>query len=171
MFVYLCGPALFYFVSVRTLQLKSYFSFIFAVPSLCLTLWSFVLLWGGSGVTTPHITYFSADSVVSKQLFYIFGVQIAILLPLLCYDVFLHYRMWRRDKALIEKYRVFHATALIVYLALGTIDQSKIVVGWPLVVFRMFYSAAFLFVYIVISRYESDKESYFLTRGELASIK
>ncbi|MEK9175205.1 MAG: hypothetical protein AAB795_01280, partial [Patescibacteria group bacterium] len=145
-FVFLGGPILFYFVGIRTLQLKSYATCMFAVPSLLLTIWSFALLLNPLGVTTPQINYFSADAVISRKLFYIFGAQILILLSLLAYDVILHFRIWYQNKILIEKYRALNSMALIVYLLLGTIDQSKIFIGWPLGVFRVLYSTSFLFV-------------------------
>ena len=138
--------------------------FVPPIVSLLLTAWSFVLLLSPNGINTPDINYFSADSVISSRLFYIFGAEIAILLLLLAYDVVLHFHAWYKNKIAIEKYLAFHSLALILYLTIGTIDQSKVFIGWPLVVFRMFYSAAFLFVYIVISRHEVDSESYLLTK-------
>lgn len=165
MFIFSCGPVLFYYVSIRTLQMRARVAVLLSILPFVFTVWSFVLLLSQWGVTIPQITYFSADAVINKKIFYVFGIQIAILLPLLTYDVFLHYCAWRKDKTIIERYRAFHSLALILYLALGTIDQAKIFIGWPLVVFRMFYSASFLFVYVVIAHYEVDKESYLLTKN------
>lgn len=163
-FVFISGPVLFYFVGKRILKMKSPALFIPPIASLLLTVWSFVLLMSPNGINTPNINYFSADSVISSSLFYIFGVEIVILLSLLMYDVVLHFRVWYKSKIVIEKYQAFHSLALILYLTIGTIDQSKVFIGWPLVVFRMFYSASFLFVYIVVSRYEINNESYLLTK-------
>ena len=50
--------------------------------------------------------------------------------------------------------------ALLVYVVLGSVDQTKEIVGWPLVVFRMLYAAAFLCTYLAVVQDHDQQEEY-----------
>ena len=73
---------------------------------------------------------------------------------------------WRRTKNQGEFYSALFSVSVGIYLLLGTIDESKVITDWPLVVFRLLYSGAFLFVYLVIVQAEAVQEKYLFSETD-----
>ena len=56
-----------------------------------------------------------------------------------------------------------YSISLLVYVVLGGVDQSKIILDWPLIVFRSLYSGAFLMAYLTIVRHEAHLEEFLIS--------
>lgn len=159
-FVYLTGLPLYYYLGIRVFhsrrvsRIATAFMTLIAVVSV-----AFLLL--PNGFSTGEVTYFTADPRLNPYSFTLFGIFAGLSLLFLIYD-FSH-RIPKQIKTPPPlSYNSFYSMALIIYVGLGIIDQSKIIIGWPLVVFRMLYAAAFLFAYLVMVQDEAKHEQYLL---------
>jgi hypothetical protein len=161
MAIFLTGPPLAYYVGLRVFhrlhiaQWMAWGSFFIALISMF-----FVLLPGG--ISEPNITYFSADSRINLLSLVLFSVEVAMLGGLLMYDCFLRLRLWRADRNKVTLYDAMYSATLLIYLFFGAIDQSKIFIDWPTIVFRVLYSIAFLITYIMITQQDALREEYFV---------
>lgn len=167
--IFFTGPALFYYVIMRvfknerTANILSSFSFILALISL----W-FVL--EPSGLPVRDVTDFSADSTINSTSFAIFSVQIGALLFLLLYHISSSRRRWWQNQDPSLLYEALYSFSILIYLIIGSIDESKIITGWPLVAFRLLYSGAFMFAYLVIRQDEEAQRNYFTDSSQVAEV-
>jgi uncharacterized membrane protein YhaH (DUF805 family) len=92
-----------------------------------------------------------------------------LILFFLLVDIGVTVRRWRHDRYPGASYEVLYSAAIVVYLALGSIDESKVLVDWPLVVFRMLYAGAFLAVYLTMAQEEASRTSYLATEAPAAA--
>ncbi len=159
--VFLTGPPLAYYLGLRVFhrlhiaQWMAWGSFFIAILSIF-----FVLL--PQGISEPDFTYFSADSRINNISFALFSIEIAFLGGLLVYDFFLRMRTWRKDHNTLILYDAMYSATLFIYLFFGAIDQSKIFIDWPTIVFRLLYSISFLAIYLMIMQEDAQREEYFI---------
>ena len=163
--VFFTGPPLFYYATMKVTSREdlaratTFASFLLGVAAV----W-FVLQ--PHGVPVRDVTFFSAEATVNLRSFSIFSFEAAIILFLLLYDIVNHLMTWRRTKNQGEFYSALFSVSVGIYLLLGTIDESKVITDWPLVVFRLLYSGAFLFVYLVIVQAEAVQEKYLFSETD-----
>lgn len=113
-----------------------------------------------NGFLPGKVTFFTADPVISSTPLAIFGVCITIFILLLIYDSVKQIYQWRRQKTGPFPYAILYSFTIIIYSGLGSIDQFKPIVDWPIVVFRICYIAAFLLSYLVVVQDEARREQY-----------
>lgn len=160
--VFFTGPPLIYYATMKVTHREdfaratSFVSFLLGVVAV----W-FVLQ--PHGVPIRDVTFFSAEATVNLRSFGIFSFEATIILFLLLYDIVNHLIAWRREKNREKFYNALFSVSVVIYLLLGTIDESKVITDWPLVVFRLLYSGAFLFVYLIIVQAEAMQEKYLLS--------
>lgn len=159
--IFFTGPALFYYIILRVFRNELTAS-ILATISFAMGLVSIWFLFQPNGVPIRDVTDFSADATINSISFAIFSIQISVLLFLLLYDIVTHLHRWRQVRNQVFLYEALYSVAIVVYVVLGSVDESKIITGWPLVAFRLLYSGAFMFAYLIITQDEEVKQTYFL---------
>jgi len=115
------------------------------------------------GLSAPVFTYFSVDSSINNISFMVFGAEIVILVLMLLYDSISKMRIWRATSNTNTLFYALYSISLLVYVVLGGVDQSKIILDWPLIVFRSLYSGAFLMAYLTIVRHEAHLEEFLIS--------
>ncbi|KKU48234.1 hypothetical protein A3H10_00210 [Candidatus Uhrbacteria bacterium RIFCSPLOWO2_12_FULL_46_10] len=158
--VFFGGPSLFYYVILRVFKSKRLAN-ILAVISFILGLISLWFVLSPNGLPVRDVTDFSTDSTINSTSFAIFSVQISVLIFLLLYNIISGWRYWRQDQNQSFLYESLYSLSILVYVILGSIDESKIITGWPLIAFRLLYSGSFLFAYLVIMQDEEAQRTYF----------
>ncbi len=123
---------------------------------------SIYLLFQEGGVLRPRIEFFSADGPINKISLLIFVSIVATIACLLAYDIGSRLYAWSKNRNIRTLYTALYSSGVLVYVAIGGLDQIKILTGGFLVVFRALYAASFLFTYIVIVKRESLEEDYFI---------
>lgn len=159
--IFFTGPALFYYIILRVFR-SEFIANILAVISFALGLVSIWFLFQPNGVPIRDVTDFSADATINSISFAIFSIQISVLLFLLLYDIITHLHHWRQDHNQVFLYEALYSVSIVIYVILGSVDESKIITGWPLVAFRLLYCGAFMFAYLIITQDEEIKQTYFL---------
>lgn len=159
--VFFTGPALFYYIILRVFRSKL-LADILAGASFALGLLSMWFLFQPKGVPIRDVTDFSADATINSVSFAIFSIQISVLLFLLLYDIITNLHHWRQYHNQSFLYEALYNVAIVIYVILGSVDESKIITGWPLVAFRLLYSGAFMFAYLIVTQEEEVKQAYFL---------
>ncbi|OGL60604.1 hypothetical protein A3H10_00685 [Candidatus Uhrbacteria bacterium RIFCSPLOWO2_12_FULL_46_10] len=117
------------------------------------------------GLVLRDLTFFSAKSFLNSGSLIIFNVEVAIIIAILIYDIATWLYRWRQSRdqnALIES---LYSIAIITYLVLGSIEQSGLIKNWTVIIFRIMYAAAFLFVYLLITQREIANENYLIEEG------
>jgi len=112
------------------------------------------------------ITFFTVDPKPSAAFLTIFGIMAGIALLLLCYYALKTFFVWKHNGKVGIPYETFYATSLIGYVILGVFDQEKIIIDWPLIVFRIFYTAVFLSAYLILSEDEAQRKDTYLIHPE-----
>ena len=159
--VFFSGPGLFYYIILRVFKNKL-MADILATASLALGLLSLWYIFGANGLPVRDVTDFSADSTVNSVSFAIFSVQISILMFLLVYNIISRWIHWREHRHQPILYEALYSLAILIYVILGSIDESKIITGWPLIAFRLFYGGAFMFAYLIMTQSEEMKQNFFV---------
>ena len=108
------------------------------------------------------MTYFSADVVLNKTSLYIFGLEVALAIILLGYNVGQKFKLWRSKHEPPALYAALYSLALLIYVGLAGLDNAKFINDWPLIFFRLLYSAIFLFTYLLIISDETHHERYLI---------
>jgi len=164
--VFASGPTLFYYLGLRVLNNRrlSIISAWISVGLGALAIWLAAL---PNGNPVRDISYFSADSTVNPASFMIFSAQAAIIFVLLVYDIARRWHDWRRHGIQKQLYQAAYSFGVVIYLGLGSIDESKMLTDWPLVVFRMLYAGGFLLVYLVITLDEKSREQNLIRSSDL----
>lgn len=159
--VFACGPPLLaytahrVFNSPRVAAMAAVFSFGLGL----LATW-FILQPGG--ITTIDVTAFSAEATINPISFGIFSIQVFFILIGLFYDVIASGRQWWRGRP-GTPFEALYSLTIILYLILGTIDESKVMTDWPLLTFRLLYAGIFLFVYLLVVEHQEAKTVYLST--------
>lgn len=159
------GPPILYYVGRRLFE-KDVVAKTLALLSFCAASVSVYFLLQPHGIGTPHIEFFSADAPINSISLRIFISEVALIAMMLLCDLVSRLYAWfqSRDKKVL--YAALYSFGVLVYVAIGGIDQMKLLTGGFLVVFRTLYAAAFLFTYVVIVKRESLEESYFTIEEE-----
>ena len=89
---------------------------------------------------------------------------------MLAYDIITHLRQWIHNRERSALFESLYSLAIVIYLILGSIEQAGLVTDWMLVVFRIFYAATFLFVYVLVMQEEIANENYWLEGNPTAII-
>jgi len=163
--VFLGGPPLFYYLLTRVFanrRLAAFGSLLSLIASLVAL--GFALRQGG--IPLDDVTPFSAEATINVRSFTIFGAEIALIVPIAIFDIVHRLRNWIKKRNQTVLYDALQTVPLLLYVLLGTIDESKVITSWPLVVFRILYVAGFLFVYIIITQEEAEQTDYFVTKSE-----
>jgi hypothetical protein len=155
--VFLTGPSLFYYLGLRVLRSRR-LAMIGAWTSIGLAGLAFIFIQAPGGMPMFNVSIFSADSTINQVSFAIFSLEVIIILGLLIYDTIWRIKDWRRRGIKPQIYQAAYSGAIILYLTLGSIDESKVLTDWPLIVFRMLYAAGFLMVYLAITQDERSRE-------------
>jgi hypothetical protein len=164
--VFFTGPPLFYYAGLRVFK-NQFVAGVLGTLSLVLGFNALVFLMQPGGLLRLEITDFSADTLLNPMSQIIFSSQIVVLVLLYIYDIGARLLLWYRGGDSSSFYNSFHSLVLILYVVLGGIDNSHIIMDWPLVVFRLLYAAAFLFGYIVINKEDAAKEKYLVCEIEI----
>lgn len=133
----------------------------------CVAVW-FVLQ--PDGIPVLDVTFFSADATINSRSFIVFSIEASAILALLLYDVVTRFQRWRQAHDATAYYEAFYSTAIIVYLVLGSIDESKVIPDWPLIGFRLLYSGAFLMAYLTLRQQEASREEYLVDQTKKESV-
>lgn len=163
--IFFTAVPLFYYLILRVFR-NEFFAVMMSVAGFILGTISIWFLLGQNGFQPLILTTFTADSAINKTSFIIYAIQAVLVFCLLLYDAFYNMVRWWRTRENAMRYESLYSFALIVYVLLGSIDQAKIILDWPLVVFRMLYSATFLFVYLIVIQEEEHKEPYLSQTSE-----
>lgn len=157
--VFFTGPPLTAYVTLRiwnrprVTMFCSLLSVVFGIAALGLVLQP-------GGLPLRDVTYFSADAAVNTTSFIIFSIEAGTLLALVLYDIVATLYRWQQTRNKATLYEVLFSVAIVIYLVLGSIDESKIIVDWPSVVFRLLYAGAFLMAYLTIIQQEATSQSF-----------
>lgn len=157
--VFLSGPPLFYYL-IRRLSGSDRYALWASLVSFLLALVAIFFVLQPNGVVIVDVSAFSADARVNDISFAIFAGEIFVGIILLFIDLWQHfkrYRLARDNKIFLEG---SYSIALLVYVLLGTIDESKIITDWPLVVFRMLYAASLLVVFVLLLQQAGREETF-----------
>ena len=159
--VFVTGPPLFYYAGLRVLQHR-WAAVALALVSCVFTAMGIYFILQPEGIVRVAVTGFSAETNLNPVSYSIFISNIAILVILMVYDLLSRLRQWfaQRNDALF--YDALYSAALLVYVGLGGIDNSKIFLEWELVILRICYIAAFLFAYRVIVEHELAQEHFLI---------
>lgn len=161
--VFLGGPALFGFLVLRVTNSKTLANTAAAI-SFAMGIVALGFALGPSGIPLNDVTNFSAEATVNIYSFRIFGVEILLLAALCLYDIIHRLRQRSTTNSI---YDALLAAPLLVYVLIGSVDEAKVITGWPLVVFRLLYVAGFLFLYLIITQEEArDESSLFISQTE-----
>lgn len=161
--VFFTGPSLFYYLGLRVFGNRA-IAQRSAVVSMLLAVLSMWFTSQPNGIPLKDVTTFSAEATVNQISFIIFSVQASIIFALLVFDTVRRLRIWKTRGMRQQLYHALYSAALLVYLSLGSIDESKVITDWPIVVFRLLYTGAFLMVYLVITQ-DEDSRAEFLQRS------
>lgn len=159
--VFFTGPPVFYYTIVRVFHDPRFARFA-SLVSLILAFFALSYALAPGGITPPIITAFSADSTITRVPFSIFSGQVILVLSLLMVDIVGRLRRWYQKRDPHFLYHALYSLSIFIYAILGSIDQSKIILDWPLIVFRMLYSGVFLMAYLTIVQHEAFRERYLL---------
>lgn len=118
-----------------------------------------LILTTRDGISPPVYTYFSAEPTIHRASLAIFSILATAIWVLLVIDVVRGISEYRRYRIATSLYSI----APFVYLTLGVIDQAKLIIDWPLLVFRALYASSFLFVYLLVRQNEFTSEHYLHT--------
>lgn len=160
--VFFTGPSLFYYVSIRVFNSERVAKITSSI-SVLLGIVAIYYIFQPNGIPIRDVTYFSAEGTINQTSFIIFSIEAASILVLLFYDMVRRLNEWRRGNR-PALYHALYSGSVVLYLVLGSIDESKIITDWPLTVFRMLYAGSFLLVYLIITQDEASQETYLLTR-------
>src|SRR3989344_2852219 len=155
--VFFTGPPLFYYVTIRVFG-KDRIAVVAAFISFLLGSVALWLIVKPNGLSTPVFTFFSADASINTASLLIFGIEIVVLIFMLVYDTVTKIQLRRATRNTDALFHALYSISLLVYVMLGGIDQSKIILDWPLIVFRVFYGGAFLMAYLTIIQHETSHD-------------
>lgn len=159
------GIPLIYYASIRVFSDHRLAKILgaFTILPIAVAVW-LIIQPGGLVLREPQ--FFSAKSELNSGSLMIFNMEVGIILMLLIYDVFTRLRRWRikRDQNIF--YESLYSSAIIFYLVLGSIEQSALIKNWPVIIFRVLYTAIFLFVYLLVTQHETINEKFLLDESE-----
>ena len=149
------GPPLFYYLSLQVFR-SELLANALSLASALLGIISTWFLLQPNGISVHEVTFFSAEATANTTSLIIFFVEVSIILACLLYDVVVRLRRWYQTGASALPYEAMYSSAIVIYLIIGSVDESKIITDWPIVVFRLLYAGIFLFVYLTISQHDAS---------------
>lgn len=159
--VFFTGPPLFYYAGLRVFK-NQFVAGVLGSFSLIMGFNAIVFVMQPGGLVRSDATNFTADTILNHTSQILFSFQIFILVLLFLYDIVSRLIAWRRAREATLFYNALYSLVLVIYVALGGIDNSHIIVGWPLVIFRLLYAGTFLFGYILITKEDAAGENYLI---------
>lgn len=164
--IFLSGLPLMYYTGLKffSSQRLARILGVATIMPISVSIW---LITKPGGLVLRDLTFFSAKSFLNRGSLTIFNVTVGIIIVILLYDSALRFYRWRinRDQnTLIES---FYSLAIIVYLILGSIEQSGLINNWTVIVFRIMYAASFLSVYLLVTQHEQINEKYLFEEKEI----
>ncbi|HEY4497413.1 MAG TPA: hypothetical protein VJC20_01500 [Candidatus Paceibacterota bacterium] len=159
--VFFTGPPLYYYVGLRLFSDKRA-AIALATASLIFSIIGMRFVLREDGLVRVAITNFSTETNLNPTSYQIFLSNIVMLVVLIAYDFFLRIRQWIARRDIVFLYDALYSAALLVYVGLGGIDNSKIFLEWGLVILRIFYSAAFVFAYSVIIGHTFAQDNFLI---------
>jgi hypothetical protein len=163
--VFFSGPPLFYFTLSRVTH-NARLAIGGAIISLILAFISIWYVLQPNGIAIVGISTFSAEQKINDISLAIFAAQIIMLVILLLYDMWTHYKRYLVSKDIQVFLEGAYSFPILVYVFLGAIDESKIITDWPLVVFRMLYSGSLLTVFVLLLQVSVREETYLYIKGQ-----
>lgn len=160
--VYLTGPVLLAFVGLQVFK-SNRVAFILAVQGALASAVAIGLLMTPNGMRIEPILAFTAEASPNPVSMQIFIFEVVIISSLLAYDLFRNLVRWRRNLIVSSSYEVIYDIAIIMYLAIGGFDLAKVTTNWGLLIFRLFYSAAFLAVFLTFRQQQASREQYLVS--------
>lgn len=112
------------------------------------------------GVTTGESTYFASKFQPNTWSFLIFVLLIAPLGILALIDTIGKFIRWARSKETAYLYDFFYTLVIVIYLCLGFFDEQGLIVDWPLVFFRLIFTAVFFLAYLTFSFQSLSREEF-----------
>jgi len=165
-FVFCSGPILAYYLTYKIFGNKTAANIITIFYSLG-ACWGFFFLLK-LGVTQGESTYFADKFRLNDPSFFIFA---SLIIPLVLAALFVF--LYGASRALLKKnnasYDFFYSLIIFIYLFLGIFDEQGLIVGWPLVFFRLVFVSIFLLAYLIFYLDHSEKEELIIfdyDRGE-----
>ncbi|MFA5954767.1 MAG: hypothetical protein WC817_04490 [Patescibacteria group bacterium] len=155
------GPALLYYLCTHHSKGKFWAITLTTLSSIL----GAIALWVDAqpgGIIIQPATYFSAEIGLNSFSFSIFLIIIAVIYFLVLRDIGFFYAEYKKRHDQQFLYEVLYSVAIGVYLLLGSFEEAGMVSNWPVLVFRSLYVGTFLYVYIVMEKSESIKESYLI---------
>lgn len=165
--IFLGGLPLIYYISLRAFSDRRLANIISVttIAPLSVAIW---LITQPGGLVLRNLEFFSAKSVLNSGSLVIFNVEVGIILTLLIYDIGSHLRRWLTTHNQNMFYESLYSMAIVVYLVLGSIEQSALITNWTVIIFRILYTATFLFVYLLVTQHEALNEKYLLEEANIA---
>jgi hypothetical protein len=157
--VYLTGPVLLYFVGLQVFKSNRVATLLATQAALASTI-AVWLLALPNGINLEPVLAFTAEASPNRTSMRIFVFEVAVVSLLLAYDFSRRLLRWRRDRTSGTPYEAVYDIAIIAYLAIGGLDLAKVTTNWGLLIFRLFYSAAFLAVYLTFRQEQAAREQY-----------
>jgi hypothetical protein len=127
-------------------------------------------LFQPDGFSLAPLTDFTVDPIVNIRSIIIFDVLAAFIMLLLIFHIARSIYSHHRDPSQPIPFAMWYSLSLLIYVGIGSVDQSKIITGWPIVAFRVLYAAAFLFAYLITARDEARREQYLLPVGATTKV-
>lgn len=162
------GLPLIYYIGLRVFSDK-WLARLLALASIFPVAVAIWLIVQPGGLIAQETTFFSSETILNTGSLTIFNVEGGLLLILLLYDIGVRINQWSKVHVQQTLYEAMYPLAIVIYLGLGSLEQSGLATDWILVVFRILYAATFLFVYLLITQHEAASESYFLEETNVAA--
>lgn len=153
------GPPLLYYLLTHLNASKKW---ALALPTLAAIIGGYAL-WVDllpGGIVIRPMTYFSSELTFNRLSLTVFFIIVGVIFSLALYDTLKSFRRWRDEKVPQFGYEALYSLVVLIYLALGSIEEAGIISNWTVIAFRSLYVLTFLYVYIIMDRSESSAVSY-----------
>lgn len=163
-FVFASGPFLAWYFFLKLTRNKNLTRAVVVIFIVICLAGTFFLLEGG--IIEGDATYFAFKYRPNEIAFLIFAFLLAPLFALAFLDIFFGFTRWVAKKKRNEFPLFLYSLGLFVYLLLGYFDEQGFIAGWKLVVFRTFFIAVYLYIYLLFRHHFPRTEGVLIDSGE-----
>lgn len=166
--VYISGIPLFAYIGLKVFK-NSKIAFFFSMQTFVVASIATWLLFLPNGIFLEDRRMFTAEATANNASLALIKIEIGAIVLILLLDII--QRLYKSRSVSIpkleNKYEMIYDAAIILYVLVGIIDLMKIISDWGLVIFRVFYCAAFLSVYLTV-RLQRESNAQYLVKEENA---
>jgi len=163
--VFISGVPLFYYVGIKVFRSRVVARLLAGQATLAGVV-GIYFLFQPNGVHFEPISFFTVEAVANVVSSMIFRVEIAIVALVLLGNIIRHRHNKNADG---HNHEIWYDLAILLYVALGGIDLTKIVDDWALVIFRLLYCAAFLLVFLLVQHDQENDDTYMVRSSTQSS--